>query len=137
MPVSQTFLDFVRDGLAGLGDASLKRMFGGAGVLHRGRMIGIVAGDTLYFRVGPASEAQYRAAGSGPFVYQTKKGPKTMAAYWRVPAAALDEPDELVRLARAALADLGPAAPKPKPKPAAKRKAKAKPRKPASKRRRR
>jgi DNA transformation protein and related proteins len=124
MSVSDGFLDFVRDHLAPLGGIALKRMFGGAGVMWQGRMIGVVDDDTLYFRVGDAMRPEYAAAGSGPFVYRTKKGPMTMDAYWRVPEAALDDGEDMRRLARAAMEALGPAAKKKpaKKKPAAARK---------------
>jgi DNA transformation protein len=128
MSVSDGFLDFVRDQLAPLGAIALKRMFGGAGVMWQGRMIGVVDDDTLYFRVGDAMRPEYAAAGSGPFVYRTKKGPMTMDAYWRVPEAALDDGEDMRRLARAAMEALGPAK-----KPTAKKPAKKLARKPTAK----
>jgi DNA transformation protein and related proteins len=119
------FFDFVRELFAGLGAVTIKRMFGGAGVYAEGKMFALLADETIYLKVDDALKAQLAAEGSGPFVWVPDNGPKKGEAiemgYWRLPEAALDEPDEAVKWARAAVQVALAAAVK---KPATKRKKK-------------
>lgn len=102
-----SFHDFVRELLAGLGPVTIKRMFGGAGVYLDGVMFGLIAEETLHLKVDDALKRDLVADGSGPFVWMPQNGPKAGQAvemgYWRLPEAALDDPDEAVRWARRAL----------------------------------
>jgi DNA transformation protein len=83
-------------------------MFGGAGVYADGVMFGLIAGDTLHLKVDDTLKRDLAAEGSGPFVWRPDSGPKAGQAvemgYWRLPDAALDEPDLAVAWARRALA---------------------------------
>ena len=103
MSTSDGFLDFLRDGLAGLGPVLVRRMFGGAGIYCDGVMFALVADDTLYLKADAASRAAFEAEGQGPFVYQGKGRPIAMS-YWRAPERLLEEPEELLVWARTALA---------------------------------
>jgi DNA transformation protein len=50
MTASDSFVDFLKDSLSGLGPVSVRRMFGGAGVYADGVMFGLVAQDALYLK---------------------------------------------------------------------------------------
>ena len=67
MPVSQEYLDYIIDQLRTLGTVTAKRMFGGAGLYHRGAFFGLVADDALYFKVNEVNRKDYLDAGSPPF----------------------------------------------------------------------
>jgi DNA transformation protein and related proteins len=90
-------------------------MFGGAGVYCDGLMFGLVSDDTLYFRVDDGNRRQFEAEGMRPFSYDGK-GRTIELPYWRAPERLLDEADEMVEWARAALAAAGRTAAKKKPK---------------------
>lgn len=101
------FHDFVRELLAELGPVTIKRLFGGAGVYLDGVMFGLIADDTLHLKADDALKRDLAAEGSGPFVWTPASGSKAGEAvpfsYWRLPEAALDDPEEAVRWARRAL----------------------------------
>ena len=98
-----TFGEFLQDELRPLGQVTVRRMFGGAGVYCDGLMFGLVADDTLYFRVDDGNRGAFEAEGLAPFTYDGK-GRTVVLPYWRVPERLFDEPEEMVAWARAALA---------------------------------
>jgi DNA transformation protein len=79
-------------------------MFGKTGVFCNGLMFGMVTNDTLYFRVDDHNRAVFKEAESAPPLSYEKKGSTIDLSFWRAPERLLDEPDELVTWARAALA---------------------------------
>lgn len=104
MVASASFADFLREQLNPLGRITLRRMFGKTGVFCSGVMFGMVAENTLYFRVDEVNKAIFAEAASSPPLNYAKKGTLIDLAFWRVPERLFDEPDELVVLAEAALA---------------------------------
>ena len=99
----------------------VKRMFGGSGIYSEGLCFAIESGGEVFLKVDAQSEATLSAAGSSPFVYNAR-GKAMTTSFWRLPSAAYDEPDELIRWAALGLeAARRAAAAKAKP---AKRKAK-------------
>lgn len=102
MAVTDAFRDYVVEQLAGLGRVTVKRMFGGAGVYHRGVFFAVLDDDQVFFKVDDATRPRYEAAGSGPFApLPDREAP--MRGYYEVPAAVLDDRDEIVAWAREAL----------------------------------
>ncbi|HUS97732.1 MAG TPA: TfoX/Sxy family protein [Hyphomicrobiaceae bacterium] len=95
MAVNESYLEFVREQLAGVGPIAIKRMFGGAGVFSDGLMFGLIADETLYFKADAESEQRFADEGMGPFTYQPKSGKAIQMSYWRVPERLYDEPDEM------------------------------------------
>ena len=79
-------------------------MFSGAGIYCDGVIFALVLRDALHFKVDDANRAAYEAEGMQPFTYQARGKPVPMGAYWRVPERLLDDPDEMLVWARAALA---------------------------------
>jgi DNA transformation protein len=136
MASDDSFHDFVKELFAGMGPVQVRRMFGGAGVFRDGLMFGLLAEDTIHIRAkgDEAMQAELRVEGSGPFIWVPQSGPhkgeNIDLGYWRLPDAALDDPDEAARWGRKALT-LARAKAAAKPKKAAKKSAPAK--KPAPK----
>jgi DNA transformation protein len=104
MVASDGFAEFLREQLAPLGRVTMRRMFGKTGVFCNGLMFGMVTNDTLYFRVDDHNRAVFKEAESAPPLNYEKKGRTIDLSFWRAPERLLDEPDELVTWARAALA---------------------------------
>ncbi len=104
MVASDSFAELLREQLAPLGRVTLHRMFGKTGVFCNGLMFGMVTNDTLYFRVDEDNRAVFKEAESVPPLNYEKQGRTIDLSFWRAPERLLDEPDELVTWARAALA---------------------------------
>jgi DNA transformation protein len=104
MVASDGFAEFLREQLAPLGRVTMRRMFGKTGVFCEGLMFGMVTTDTLYFRVDDHNQAIFKEAASVPPLNYEKKGRIIDLSFWRAPDRLLDEPEELVTWAQAALA---------------------------------
>jgi DNA transformation protein len=61
------YADFIVDKLAGLGDVSYQRLFGGYGVSCEELTFALIADDTLYFKVDDSNREMYDIAGAGYF----------------------------------------------------------------------
>ena len=103
MVASESFAEFLRDQLAPLGHVTMRRMFGKTGVFCDGLMFGMVANDTLYFRVDDHNKAAFKEAASDPPLNYEKQGRTIDLSFWRAPERLLDDPDELVAWARIAM----------------------------------
>ena len=104
MVASDSFAEILREHLAPLGRITLRRMFGKTGVFCDRVMFGMVADDTLYFRVDDLNRAAFKEAEAFPPLNYEKGGRLIDLAFWRAPERLLDEPDELVAWVRLALA---------------------------------
>jgi len=76
-------------------------MFGGYGLYLDGIMLGLIAYDTLYFKVDDGNRDDYIKAGTGPFTYEGKRRPVQMS-YYEIPEAILDDPAALAKWAELA-----------------------------------
>ena len=107
--MADSFHDFVRELFAGMGRVEIRRMFGGAGGFRDGLMFLLIADDTIHIKANDnALKNELIAEGSGPFVWIPQNGPRKGEqidlGYWRLPASALDDPDEAVAWGRKAFA---------------------------------
>jgi DNA transformation protein len=103
-----SFHTFVKELFEGLGSIQIKRMFGGAGVYADGLMFAMIAEDAVYLKADDKLKAALANEDSNPFVWTPgtglRKGDKVEFNYWRLPDAAMDDPDEAVKWGRRALA---------------------------------
>ena len=109
MATDDGFHAFVKELFAGMGPVQIRRMFGGAGVFRDGLMFGLLADDTIHIKANDdVLKNELIAEGSGPFVWIPASGPRkgeqVDLGYWRLPDAALDDPDEAVKWGRKAFA---------------------------------
>jgi DNA transformation protein len=104
MVASPEYTEFLLEQLAPLGRVTTRRMFGKTGVFCDGAMLGMVTANTLYFRVDDDNRAAFEEARSSPPLNYAKKGELIDLSFWRAPDRLFDDPDELVKWARAALA---------------------------------
>jgi DNA transformation protein len=80
------------------GEVTVKRMFGGHGVYAQGLCFAMESHGEVFLKVDAESEPRFSAAGSSPFIYMARGKPMT-TSYWRLPASARDEAEELRRWA--------------------------------------
>jgi DNA transformation protein len=102
--VSDSLVALLKEHLEPLGHVTLKRRFSGAGVYCDGVIFGLILRDILHFKVDDGNRGAFVAEGMAPFSYEAKGRTVQMGAYWRVPERLLDEPEEMLVWARAALA---------------------------------
>jgi DNA transformation protein len=90
----QDFHDHIMgDILSHIDNITSRKMFGGYGLYHNGRIFAIITSDTgIYFKVDATNQSQYEAYGSEPFVYTGHKTKKpTQMPYWLVPEEVLED----------------------------------------------
>ncbi len=118
MAVSESYLGFVIDQLAGIGRVRTRRMFGGVGLYANELFFGLLANNGLYFKVDDTNRADFVARGKGPFRPFPDK-PDLAMGYYEVPADVIDEAEELIAWARKAMCVAAAAPRKAKPRKAA------------------
>ena len=99
--MSDDFLAYLDELFSALGPISTRALFGGHGVYHDGRIIGIVIDDMLYLKADAETRAAFEAAGCAPFVYASR-GKTVAMSYWSLPAEAMDSPQAFLPWARRA-----------------------------------
>ena len=103
MPVSDGYIDFVRDLLAAFEPLRFKRMFGGAGVYSNEVFFAILVDDVLYLKVDEQTRGDYESQGLRPLTYRKKNGRTATMSYYPVPADILEDPEALTAWTREAL----------------------------------
>jgi DNA transformation protein len=103
MPVTDSFVRFVLEQLDPVGPLTSKRMFGGVGLYAGDLFFALIAGDVLYLKADASTRGELEAAGARPFQPYPDRGSGTMQ-YYSVPAAILEDSDELVAWAKKSVA---------------------------------
>jgi len=117
MPPSPGLVAHILDLLGDWGGVAARRMFSGYGLYRHGAIFGLIIRDALYLRVDDRTRPDFVAAGSRPFRYQ--RGPSKQVeirSYMECPPDLLEDAEELVRWASAALATARTAKPRAKAK---------------------
>jgi DNA transformation protein len=105
----------------------LRRFFGGEGIYAGDVMIGMVFGDTIYFKTDDETRKLFVAEKSKPFSFRKRSTGETIVTTWfALPDRLYDEPDVLAEWAGAALR-VATASPTTKKKRAVAAKKKARP----------
>ncbi|MGJ7563089.1 TfoX/Sxy family protein [Variovorax sp. GB1R11] len=116
------FVDSLHEIFERFGRITPRRMFGGHGIFHEGRMIAIVLGDTLYLKSDAESAPHFDRQNLPPFTYM-RQGKSMPMSYRQAPADLFEDREEAARWGRrayeAALRSGQP--PKPKKAPAARK----------------
>jgi DNA transformation protein and related proteins len=116
MAVTDDYLRYVLEQLAGLGHVSPRRMFGAVGLFHEERIFGLIARDTLYFKVNDSNRRDYEARNMDRFRPFADK-PDLSMTYYEVPADTLEDADACAEWARKSMSV---SATPPPPRPARK-----------------
>jgi len=98
------FHEFVVELFESFGPVRIRRMFGGAGIYAGEVMFGLIDDETIYLKTDEALRDELRAEGSVGWVYSRAPGKWEETSYWRLPEAALDDPEQAAAWARKALA---------------------------------
>jgi DNA transformation protein and related proteins len=115
MAVSESYLGFVIDQLAGIARVRSRRMFGGVGLYAGELFFGLLDDNGLYFKVDDTNRADFVARGMEPFRPFPDK-PELAMGYYEVPAEVIDEAEELISWARRAMRVAAAAPRKAKPR---------------------
>lgn len=98
MPKDDEFCNHVADLLSPLGKVTYRHMFGGFGIYVDGRIVAIADDDVLYLKADDENRPGFENAGMAPF--RPFPDRDTTMSYYEVPVDALDDPDQLLPLAR-------------------------------------
>lgn len=83
----------IREVFQSLGDVSIRKMFGGKGIYHQGRILALEVNDELLLKADVETASHFAAAGAVQWSYEGKSGKKANMPYWSIPDEALDDPD--------------------------------------------
>ena len=107
MAASAREVAFAEELFAGLGDLTVKRLFGGSGLFSEGVILGAIMDETVYLKADAALIADLGVEGSTPWVYPCPSGATAGETIpmgdWSLPEAALDDSQEACDWARRAL----------------------------------
>jgi DNA transformation protein len=103
MSVSADFVTYVIDQLAATAKVVSRRMFGGVGLYANELFFGLIAEDTLYFKVDDSNRGDYIRRGCKPFRPRAREPDAYSMNYFEVPADVIEDTDELSVWARKAL----------------------------------
>ncbi|NDZ12250.1 transcriptional regulator [Variovorax sp. WS11] len=104
-----------------MGRIETRRMFGGHGIYHDGRMFALVASDTLYLKADAQTLAEFEKRGLPAFGYE-REGRRMEMSYRQAPEEIFEDRDEAGRWGRLAWeAALRSGTPKRARRPAAKK----------------
>ncbi|TPL82008.1 TfoX/Sxy family protein [Mesorhizobium sp. B2-3-13] len=87
----------------GLGQVSIRKLFGGKGIYFDGVIVAIVLRGELLLKADEQSAPDFEAAGCRQWTYiGTRHGKLVAMPYWSIPDSAFDDPDEMTVWARRA-----------------------------------
>jgi DNA transformation protein and related proteins len=88
--------DYIAEVFERLGPVSIRKLFGGKGIYHRGVIVAIEIRGELMLKADEQSAPDFASAGCRQWTYTGSKHGKTVAMpYWSVPESAFDDPDEM------------------------------------------
>lgn len=85
-----------------LGPVTIKRMFGGKGIYHMGRILALEVSGEILLKADEVSAPEFEAAGARRWAYEGKKGKAVNMPYWSIPDDAFDDPDIMAHWVRLA-----------------------------------
>lgn len=92
----------IEEMFSALGPITIKRMFGGKGIYHMGRIVAVEVRNEVLLKADPVSAPAFEAAGAKRWAYETKKGNGANMPYWSIPDDAFDDPEIMARWVRLA-----------------------------------
>ena len=99
--MTNAFVESLQEVFERLGRLQARRMFGGHGVFHEGRMIGLVVGGTLFLKSDAKNVAEFDRLQLPAFSY-TRGEKLTETSYRQAPADLFEDREEAARWGRSA-----------------------------------
>ncbi len=96
-----SFVDNLDAVFARFGPIESRRMFGGHGIYHDGRMFALVASDRLYLKTDDLDRLNFEALGLPAFEF-TQRDRRVQTSYREAPAVIFEDPNEAALWARRA-----------------------------------
>ena len=93
MVLNDKFAEYIMDQLSGIKGASMKRMFGGAGIFHDGKMFALIHEARFFLKVDDRNIERFKERGMEQFK-PFKDKPMRMP-YYEVPSEVLENKEEL------------------------------------------
>ncbi len=87
----------IEEMFAGLGQVTIKRMFGGKGVYHNGQIVAVVVRGEMLLKADAVSGPEFEAVRATQWTYARPDKAPIKMPYWSVPEAAYDDPDDMAR----------------------------------------
>ncbi|MDH5453481.1 MAG: TfoX/Sxy family protein [Paracoccaceae bacterium] len=107
MSISDADIAFALELFDGLGPLTTRKMMGGLCLYQEGTIFAILHGDgSIWLKGAGAFSDRITAEGWTRWTYSRDGGKVTAMPYWRLPDAALDDPEAACKLARDALSQL-------------------------------
>ena len=85
--------DAIRETFSGLGDVTIRKMFGGKGIYHDGQIVAVEVRGEILLKADAMSAPDFEAAGATRWT--DAGGRPVNMPYWTIPESAVDDPDEL------------------------------------------
>ncbi|SDG88602.1 TfoX/Sxy family protein [Desulfosporosinus hippei] len=101
MGISDSYKEYVIDQLGEVGSVTIKNMFGAAGIYFDGLIFGLIADDTLYFKVDDSNRSDYERTGMEPFKPFSDRS--MIMPYYEVPVDILEDRELIADWASKAL----------------------------------
>jgi DNA transformation protein len=115
------FVESLHEVFERMGRIEARRMFGGHGIYHDGRMFALVIRDTLYLKADANTLVEFEQRGLPAFAYE-REGRRMETSYRQAPEEIFEDREEAMRWGRLAWeAAMRAAAPKRARRPAAKK----------------
>lgn len=92
------FVDYLLEGITGVGQVRARAMFGGFGIYLNDLMFGLVADEELYLKTDAQIDRYFDELNLPHFQYE-KNGKPYRMSYRRAPESVLDDPEELTEWA--------------------------------------
>ncbi|MBB6466512.1 DNA transformation protein [Aminobacter lissarensis] len=83
----------IRETFSGLGDVTIRKMFGGKGIYHDALIVGVELRGEILLKADAVSAPDFEAAGAKRWT--DAGGRPVNMPYWTIPESAVDDPDEL------------------------------------------
>lgn len=83
----------IREAFSGLGEVTIRKMFGGKGIYHDGLIVGVEVRGEILLKADAVSAPDFEAAGATRWT--DAGGRPVNMPYWTIPESAVDDPDEL------------------------------------------
>ena len=85
-----------------LGQVTIRRMFGGKGIYHQGKIVAVEFRDEMLLKADAVSAPAFEAAGARRWAYEGKTGKPVYMPYWSIPEDAFDDPEVMAHWVRLA-----------------------------------